>query len=97
MRKALAEAQGFGDADDLALDDLQLGSEDEDGSDIDGLSEASTPKTSSSGLKHDNIVSHATEPLEGAGVTRRSYQESSAPPEGCGGYQTGEFVPPQVG
>ena len=96
MRAALAEASGFGNPDDdIGLEDLEIGTDDE--SDLDGGSDVGTPKLGSrSSLKHNHVASHASEPLEGAGTTRRSYQESSAPPEGAGGYQAGEFVPPQV-
>lgn len=47
-------------------------------------------------LEHGSRVYHPSEPLEGAGAARSVYTESSAPPEGAGGYQTGQFVPPVV-
>ena len=95
MRAALAEAQGYDDPNDppvAPLEDLRL-DEDEAGY---NLTSPNTPKRRSEELKHDLLVRHPTEPLEGAGAAPRSYTESSAPPEGAGGYQTGEFVPPVV-
>lgn len=97
MRAALAEASGYADDDELGMDNLNLASDEDDIFLPDDASDTSTPKLSSrSSLKHVQAANLPSEPLEGSGVVRRSYQESSAPPEGAGGYQTGEFVPPQV-
>ena len=97
LKAALEEAQGYDDPEAppvLPLEDMQLSDDDDM---IYDLSSPSSPsKRLSSDLKHDRLKEHASEPLHGAGTASRYYMESSAPPEGAGGYSVGEFVPPVV-
>ena len=98
LKAALAEAQGYDDPDEppvLPLEDMQL-SDDDDDLAYDMSSPSSPSKRRSLDLKHDSLKEHASEPLHGAGTTTRYYTESSAPPEGAGGFSAGEFVPPVV-
>ena len=98
LKAALAEAQGYDDPDEppvLPLEDMQL-SDDDDDLAYDMSSPSSPSKRRSADLKHDSLREHATEPLHGAGTTTRYYMESSAPPEGAGGFSAGEFIPPVV-
>lgn len=95
MRAALAEAAGYDDPAEppiKPLEDLHL-EKDDAGYD---MTSPNTPKRSSEELQHNAAAYHPSEPLEGAGAARRFFTESSAPPEGAGGYQTGDFVPPVV-
>lgn len=97
LRAALAEAQGYDDPDEppvLPLEDMQLS--DDNDSVYDFSSPSSPSKRPSLDLKHDSLKEHASEPLYGAGTASRGYRESSAPPEGAGGFSIGEFVPPVV-
>lgn len=89
MRAALREAQGYDDPDDPPIPPMET--------DLDHIeSVSSTPKRRSGELYPDELVAFPSEPLEGAGAASKAYSESSAPPEGAGGYTTGEFVPPVV-
>lgn len=97
LKAALEEAQGYDDPDAppvLPLEELEL--TDEDDMMYDMSSPSSPTKRPSVDLKHDSLKDHASEPLRGAGTASRSYIESSAPPEGAGGYSAGQFVPPVV-
>lgn len=76
------------------LEDLDLTDDDDMG--YDSSSPSSPSKRPSVDLKHDSLKDHASEPLHGAGTTSRYYTESSAPPEGAGGFSVGQFVPPVV-
>lgn len=101
IKAALAEAQGYDDPDEppvRPLEDMQLDDDDDDDAAYD-MSSPSTPSKRSRPsveLKQDVLRAHASEPLHGAGTAYRAYSESSAPPEGAGGYSAGEFVPPVV-
>lgn len=102
LRAALAEAEGYDDPNAppvRPLEDMQI-TDDEDDDLVydDDFSTPSSPsKRPSVDLKPDNLKAYASEPLHGAGTASRSYTESSAPPEGAGGYSAGDFVPPVVG
>lgn len=94
LRAALAEAQGYDDPDEppvQALEELNL-EPDESGYD---MTSPNTPRGSID-LKHNTVADVPSEPLEGAGAAKRTYSESSAPPEGAGGFSCSEFVPPVV-